>query len=116
MAKRNYGLKTGIGVFIDEDSGLVIRNDETVEIDKNICGSRTFLAIQNGGLVEIDKPKTKNENDDLPADLPGRDAFIAAQMDFEQVKNLDFEKEKVVGIGDKTIAALGEYLKKQTGA
>lgn len=57
MAKKNYGLASGVGLFVDEETGLKILPGDVAQIDRAACGQRTALAIQHGGLIEVEAPK-----------------------------------------------------------
>ncbi|HQU85922.1 MAG TPA: hypothetical protein PKY59_22540 [Pyrinomonadaceae bacterium] len=122
MPKRKYALATGAGVFFDDESGLKVLQGKIVEVDASKATEKTRLAISSGALLEVsdeeksqpkEGSKSKDQTkSDLPEDIPGRDAFIAANMNFESVKTFDFETGKVPGIGARTLLALGDYLKK----
>lgn len=104
-------LKSGEGIFVDYETGLEVTNKNTAVLGE--IGERTKLALQSGGLLIVSEGKkaaVKNDDSDLPSDLPGRDVFLKAGMNFETVKNLDFEVDKVPGIGAKTIEALKTFL------
>lgn len=108
-------LKEKDGGFYDSETGFQIRNEEKVKLGDTI-GRRTNTAIVSGGLLIVGGGKTKAASNkptasDLPEDFPGRDAFVAAGMNLEQVKNFDFETDKVAGVGAGTIRQLGEYFK-----
>lgn len=122
MPKRKYGLATGAGVFFDDESGLKVLQGKVVEIDAKKATEKTRLAISSGALLEVSEdeetqPKENNKStnqqkeSDLPEDMPGRDAFLTAGMNFESVKKFDFESGKVPGVGAKTIEALKDFLK-----
>lgn len=102
------------GGFYDSETELNISRSQQVQL-KDKIGKRTQEALVSGGLLIVSgKSKTaetidKNTESDLPENLPGRDAFIAAGMSFEDVKKFDFEKNKVNGVGAKTVEALKAY-------
>lgn len=101
--------------FDDTQTGFSISRDQQVRLGKTI-GTKTNRALLSGRLLVV-SGSSKKSNDggkdqsDLPEDFPGREAFVAAGMNLEQVKNFDFEKEKVSGVGAKTIEAVNEYFK-----
>jgi len=104
--------------FFDPATELKVVRDQTAKLGKTI-GNKTNTAIMSGRLLIVGGGKTKaaqaskgETKSDLPDDLPGRDVFAAAGMDLEQVRNFDFEKEKVAGIGPATIKSIGEYFSK----
>lgn len=111
-------LKEKDGGFYDSETGFQIRNEEKVQLGDTI-GRRTNTAIVSGGLLVVGgKPKSISEDaggvktdSDLPEDFPGREAFAAAKMNLEQVKDFNFETGKVAGVGAGTIRQLGEYFK-----
>ncbi len=118
MSQKQYALATGGGVFFDSETGLKVLPNKFVSIDKDNAGAKTNQAILSGGLVEVTEEKTSSKSEkktesDLPEDLPGREAFIAAGMNFDAVKAFNFETGKVAGVGAGTIKALNEYSKKQ---
>lgn len=101
--------------FYDPVSQLKVVRDRQEKIGKTI-GEKTNLAVANGRLLIVES-KTKSETSgksesSLPEDFPGREAFVAAKMDLAAVKAFDFEKDKVEGVGAKTIEAVQAYLKK----
>jgi DNA uptake protein ComE-like DNA-binding protein len=104
------------GGFYDSETELNISRGQQVQLGDRI-GKRTQEALVSGGLLVVSgKPKTaekkaENTESDLPEGIPGREAFIAAGMNFDKVMNFDFEKDKVPGIGAKTVEALTAYLK-----
>lgn len=108
-------LAKGEGIFVDYETGLEVVNSQAVELGE-VIGSRTATALISGGLtivsegkVSVSQETAKTDDSELPSDLPGRDVFVKAGMDFETVKNHDFEANKVSGIGAKTIEALKAY-------
>lgn len=110
-------LKEKDGGFYDSETGFQIRNEEKVKLGDSI-GRRTNTAIVSGGLLIVGGGgKTKAASNepptgDLPEDFPGRDAFVAAGMNLEQVKSFDFETDKVAGVGAATIKSVGDYFSK----
>ena len=115
-------LKDKDGGFTDPDTGFDISRDQKVKLGDSI-GQRTQQAIMRGGLLIVSgkgkSSKVETSSDvaiDLPEDLPGREAFIAAGMNFDAVKAFDFEKDKVAGVGAGTIKALKEYAEKERTA
>lgn len=99
------------GGFYDSETELNISRDQQVALGDRI-GNRTQMALLAGGLLLVsdsDKKAAVKDDSDLPADLPGRDAFIAAGMNFEAVKDFNFETGKVAGVGPATVKALREY-------
>lgn len=124
MAQNPTEIKSGATVeladketsFFDPETKLKVVREDSVKLGKNI-GAKTNTAIMSGRLVVVGASKetaasAKTVESDLPEDLPGRDAFVAAKMDFEAVKTFDFAKDKVSGVGEATIKAVQEYLKK----
>lgn len=108
-------LAKGEGIFVDYESRFEVSNKEEKPLGDTV-GKQTHLAIQSGGLLIVSgKGKTSaakttsTDESDLPEDLPGREAFVAAGMNFDAVKNFDFENDKVAGVGPATIKALEEY-------
>lgn len=110
--------------FYDQETDFQVVRDQQAQLGSSI-GRRTNEALMSGGLLVVGGGKAKaptgagegggNANEpttELPEDFPGRDAFAAAKMDLAAVKAFDFEKDKVAGVGAKTIEAVQEYLKK----
>jgi hypothetical protein len=105
------------GGFYDPQTQFKVVRGQQVKLGKTI-GTKTNTALVSGRLLVVGSEKSTSAKSvsaqtesDLPEDLPGRDAFIAAEMNFDAVKNFDFEKDKVAGVGAKTIEALNEYFK-----
>lgn len=109
-------LKDGFPEPIETQEGEIVQ-PQRMELS---YGSKS-VALEVGQAVEVPlkelqmwlntgKVEQVIEDTDLPEGLPGRDAFINAGMDFESVKNFDFENNKVFGIGAKTIEALKAFL------
>lgn len=107
--------------FYDAETQFQVVREQQAQLGDNI-GRRTNEALVSGGLLLVGSGKSKSSADvkktdatdksDLPEDFPGRDAFVAAKMDLAAVKAFDFEKDKVEGVGAKTIEAVQAYLKK----
>ena len=104
--------------FFDPRTELKVVRDGTAKLGKTI-GNKTTTALMSGRLLVVSGGKSKSEakgensdESDLPNDFPGRDAFVAADMDFYKVKNFDFETDKVSGVGPATIKAVADYFKK----
>lgn len=112
------------GGFTDPETGFDISRKQRLELGDTV-GERTQQAIRAGGLVVVKggkKSKAADSDDgdgpsddyDLPADLPGRDAFIAAgYTEFARVKELDTEEKllEVKGIGPGTVKGLKAWAK-----
>ena len=104
--------------FSDPETNFDISRDQQKQLGDSI-GRLTGQALSSGALLVVSgktskKDSSKNSSNfesDLPEDFPGRDAFVAAKMNLEQVKTFDFEKGKVEGVGAATIKAVGEYFK-----
>lgn len=101
--------------FYDDETNFKVVRDQQVKLGESI-GRRTNAALMSGGLLIVSGKSKKDEanqdESDLPDDIPGRKEFVAAGMNYEQVKTFDFEKDKVAGIGAKTVEAVQSYLKK----
>lgn len=107
--------------FTDPDTGFDISRSQKKELTDPI-GKRTQQAIMSGGLIVVTGEKksanlgegegsgsSEPDEYDLPADLPGRDAFIAAgYTEFEKVKALETDEQllAVKGIGPGTVKNL----------
>lgn len=61
--KRTFGLASGAGIFFDEETGLKVLPKQRVQIDKDDCGTRTRIAIQNNHLVEVSDKPAETTND-----------------------------------------------------
>jgi hypothetical protein len=110
-------LKDKEGGFSDWETGFDISRDQQKPLGGTI-GQRTHLAIQSGGLLIVKSGKKQAAekeppSGDLPEDLPGRDAFVAAGLDLDQIAALDKDGlVEVKGVGEKTAEAVLAYLKK----
>lgn len=109
-------LKDQTGGFTDPETKFDISCDEIVELTHPI-GVRTTQALLSGGLLIVSGSNAKKQNSsdgseaddfDLPADLPGREAFVAAGLtSFAAVKDLNEEQLLAIkGIGKGTVKAL----------
>ena len=106
--------------FSDWESAFDISRSQKKKLG-DVIGQRTHEAILSGGLLIVKSGKSKEDEDDsttdgydLPADLPGRDAFVAAgYTSFAQVKDLDTEEKllAVKGIGPGTVKNLTAWAK-----
>lgn len=104
--------------FTDPDTGFDISRDQQVELAEPI-GSRTQQAIMSGGLLIVTGKGKKTtvteppkEDFDIPHDLPGREAFVAAGFTtFQSVKDLDTDEKllAVKGIGPGTVKSLAAW-------
>lgn len=104
--------------FYDPITRFKIVHEQQLPLGDSV-GTKTNKAILSGALLVVsgsvakDKPATDQGDDfDLPADLPGREAFIAEGLTtFESVKELDTEEKllAVKGIGKGTVKALAEW-------
>lgn len=114
MAKRNYALSVGRTLFVDDETGLKVLPNMVVTLDKDRSGFRTKQAIMHGHLTESSEKKSSNnakDESDLPDDLPGRDAFVAAEIDFAKLQGMSKKDlDAVKGIGPKTLEELETYL------
>lgn len=126
------GLKTGKlgdkvqlarkeGILIDYETGFEVVNAEEKKLG-NPVGQRTQLAIQSGGLLVISSKSSKSskkgkddgDGSDLPLDLPGREAFLEADLTFEQLKKMTEEETALVkGIGPAKMKELIQYSAKK---
>ena len=101
--------------FHDPSTGFKIVRDQKGKLGDTI-GNKTHRALVIGQLLLVSgkgksKPaeNTDPPSDELPADLPGRDAFIAAGfVTFASVTELDTEEKllAVKGIGPGTVKGL----------
>jgi len=106
--------------FYDPETKLQISRDQTAKLEEKI-GKKTHKAILAGRLLIVDgkskkQAKVEPETDefDIPQDLPGREAFVAAGLTtFESIKALDTEEKllEVKGIGKGTVKALTAWAK-----
>ena len=111
MAERNYGLATGVGLFVDDETGLKLVPGKSIKIDRSLAGERTNMAIQHGALVEVDLSKEKKDDSDIPDDFPGRDAFVKEGLSFDEVKRLSPSKlDAIPNVGKKTIEAVEKWV------
>lgn len=77
---------------------------ETVEEETTPSSEADATPPQTGGEPELVDPET------YPADFPGRDALIKANVPFDTVKTLTEEQlDEYPGIGPKTAAEIVEY-------
>ncbi|HUF02796.1 MAG TPA: hypothetical protein VMM38_01330 [Aridibacter sp.] len=99
--------------FNDPATGFKIVRTEKQKLGKSI-GNKTNLALSSGALLIVGRAKKKEpetRDTGLPEDLPGREAFEAEGLSFDQVKKLSPEDLVAVkGIGEKTAESLAEYL------
>lgn len=100
--------------FYDPKTQFKVVRDASEKLGKTI-GDKTNIALLSGRLLVVEGKsgkQSKQAESDLPEDFPGRDAFVAAGLNLEQVKTFDFEGDKVAGVGDATIKSVQEYLSK----
>ncbi|MBS1793357.1 MAG: hypothetical protein JSS81_05855 [Acidobacteria bacterium] len=107
------------GGFTDSETGFDISRDQQKKLGDTV-GKRTQQAVLSGGLLIVSRGAGKSsaktsagtatDESDLPADLPGRDAFVAAGLKFDQVKAMTKDELLAVkGIGAKTVEQLGAW-------
>lgn len=104
--------------FTDPQTGFDISRDQKVKLGDTI-GEATNMAIMSGGLLIVGGGKAKNvagegptDDYDLPADLPGREAFVANGITtFAGVKALDTDEKLLAlkGVGAGTVKALAAW-------
>lgn len=102
--------------FTDPATGFDISRDQTVKLG-NTIGEKTHQALMSGALLVVGSKSKKNESGpsdgfDLPADMPGREAFVAAGFTtFQSVKDLDTDEKllAVKGIGPGTVKSLAAW-------
>lgn len=106
--------------FFDSSTQFKIVRDQRVKLGDTI-GAKTLRALSSGSLLLVSgKSKSKaaetdppeGDEFDLPADLPGREAFIAAGFTtFASVKELDTEEKllAIKGIGTGTVKNLAAW-------
>lgn len=70
MAKKTFALNTGVGLFVDTETGLTVVPGVEVEIDTALASEKTLTAIRHQCLVEVEKKKGKEvtEKSDLGLD------------------------------------------------
>lgn len=76
MPKRTYALASGVGLFVDDETGLTLVPGETEDLDEAKAGVRTQAAIRHKAIVEVEKTKAetgkgegaKAEGDDKTGD------------------------------------------------
>lgn len=125
MSEKKYGepgdsveLKDKDTGFTDPETQFDISRDQTRKLGDSV-GSATQSAIMSGALLIVGGSKAKKTEDDgptddydLPADLPGREAFVANGITtFAGVKELDSEEQLLAlkGIGAGTVKALAAW-------
>lgn len=114
--KKLVALATGAGVFVDERTRLKVVPGASVELDEARAGEQTLSALKFGHLVETEaaaeKKQSTETSDELPKDLPLRDALIKAGIktvsDLKKVKTADLEK--IPGVDDKGGKAIFDFL------
>lgn len=111
--------------FTDPVTGFDISRDQRVKL-KDPIGPATNQAIMLGGLLIVSGRSRSSKSDeggagggsddgsDIPEDLPGRQAFIDAGLNFSQVKALETPDQlmEIKGIGEKTVKDLKAWAKK----
>lgn len=101
-------LKIKDGGFFDSETNFKIVNDQQVKLGETI-GTRTQAALVSGGLLVVSAEKKKADESDLPKDLPGRKQFVAAGLNFDQVKNIREEELDKLKFDTKTKESLLQY-------
>ncbi len=54
MAKRTYALASGVGLFVDDETGLKLVPGANEEFDEAKAGARTQIAIRHKAIVEVE--------------------------------------------------------------